>query len=1050
MKTLAYNYYNTTTLENLLNQNSSLRLPTTINNPPSPQHSGMVVIIDSHLEDYQTLVEGVYPGAQVLLLSSHQEVITQISDYLCQCSKITSIHIVSHGESGCLYLGNSQLNLGNLEQYAPLLKTGLPSSQIPILLYGCQVAAGKQGKAFVEKLSQITGNPVAASAQLTGNSALGGNWQLEFQTGKITSPLAFQPWVLAEYQGIFATFTVADADTVGLIAAIQAANDEDTNPGVDTIVLATNSTYTLTESDSSNDAIDGDQPEESFDYGATGLPFITSEIVIEGNGSTIAGQNDGSNPFRLFTIIGENAPLYFPPFNIYPTADGNLTLDNLVLTGGYTEQDPNDSIGGVLDDGGAILNVNGVLTVNNSVIESNTAGDDGGAIANLFGGEVSVNSTILRNNQTGLNPDGDGAGGGAIANLGGVGISTVTVSNSEISSNSVLATEGQGGGIANEDNGVVNVVSNSTISSNTVDGSEEDIFNQGDNNINAVTIDDGSSVEVLNDENNVETTVSFANASVSVGEDTVSTEIILNRSDDLTQEAVVTVSVSGGSATAGADYGDDFPVAVTFAPNQISQTVNLTVIDDEEIEVAEDITLELGGDGDVLIGNQSTTTVVINDNDEDNDAEAIIAFANSDLSVLEDVGSAEIILDRTNDLTQEAVVTVSVSGGSAVAGADYGDDFPVAVTFAPNQTSQTVNLTVIDDEEIEVAEDITLELGGDGDVLIGNQSTTTVVINDNDEDNDGSLPEALELSNNNTLLISGDSEDVNLKITLQGVETEQINQLLVYRVQDVQTDIDILAQGQVIFSNLSADSNQFLSSRGLDNLETILSDFASGDEIGFALIPNGTQETASPQDLIIGSVDGDNNLQISFSGDGFVVQFEDGDDGDFEDLEILVEITEDEPPLGANLQGVVELIDLRDLEGQQVSPQITFSSQASFGNQGGLYIVEDEAGTVVDSNNQTISPGETGYAQAALGRSVVNFGSLGGNISLLDGGFLYAPYIIADGDTQQFYSPFSAANSDGLDHVLMLGSNIFGFEDTVNLGDGDYNDFTIEVDLTVQ
>ena len=933
MKTLAYDNHRTTTLEKLLNQNSSLRLPTTVSKPSSPQHSGMVVIIDSHLEDYQTLVRGVYPGAQVLLLNSHQEVITQISDYLCQCSEITSIHIVSHGGSGCLYLGNSQLNLGNLEQYAPLLKTGLPSSQVPILLYGCQVAAGKQGKAFVEKLSQITGNPVVASAQLTGNSALGGNWQLEFQTGKITSPLAFQPWVLAKYQGIMATFTVADADTVGLIAAIQAANDEDTNPGVDTIVLATNSTYTLTESDSSNDAIDGDQPEESFDYGATGLPFITSEIVIEGNGSTIAGQNDGSNPFRLFTIIGENAPLYFPPFNIYPTADGNLTLDNLVLTGGYTEQDPNDSIGGVLDDGGAILNVNGVLTVNNSVIEGNTAGDDGGAIANLFGGEVNVNSTILRNNQTGLNPDGDGAGGGAIANLGGVGISTVTVSNSEISSNSVLATEGQGGGIANEDNGVVNVVSNSTISSNTVDGSEEDIFNQGDNNINAVTIDDGSSVEVLNDENNVETTVSFANASVSVGEDT---------------------------------------------------------------------------------------------------------------------GSTEIILDRSDDLTQEAVVTVSVSGGSAVAGADYGDDFPLAVTFAPNQTSQTVNLTVIDDEEIEVAEDISLELSGGENVLIGNQSTTTVVINDNDEDNDGSLPEALELSNNNTLLISGDDEDVNLKITLQGVETEQINQLLVYRVQDVQTDIDILAQGQVIFSNLSADSNQFLSSRGLDNLETILSDFASGDEIGFALIPNGTQDTASPQDLIIGSVDGDNNLQISFSGDGFVVEFEDGDDGDFDDLEILVEITEDEPPLGANLQGVVELIDLRDLQGQQVSPQITFSSQASFGNQGGLYIVEDEAGTVVDSNNQSISPGEAGYAQAALGRSVVSFGSLGGNISLLNGGLLYAPYIIADGDTQQFYSPFSEANSDGLDHVLMLGSNIFGFEDTVNLGDRDFNDFTIEVDLTVQ
>ena len=65
------------------------------------------------------------------------------------------------------------------------------------------------------------------------------------------------------------------------------------------------------------------------------------------------------------------------------------------------------------------------------------------------------------------------------------------------------------------------------------------------------------------------------------------------------------------------------------------------------------------------------------------------------------------------------------------------------------------------------------------------------------------------------------------------------------------------------------------------------------------------------------------------------------------------------------------------------------------------------------------------------------------------GGFLYAPYLLTDGDTNQFYSPFEAANADGLDHLVLAGDNTFAFEDSLNLGNGDFNDFAFQVDLNL-
>ncbi|MFM9158710.1 MAG: DUF4347 domain-containing protein, partial [Dolichospermum sp.] len=134
-----------------------------------------VVFIDSSLSDYQTLQAGVVEGVETVIVTPNQDGIEQITAFLQQHPQITTIHILSHGAPGCLYLGNSQLNLTNIHNDNQQLHQW-PQN---ILLYGCNVAAGDAGAEFIGKLHQITNATISASTTKTGNAALGGNWELE-------------------------------------------------------------------------------------------------------------------------------------------------------------------------------------------------------------------------------------------------------------------------------------------------------------------------------------------------------------------------------------------------------------------------------------------------------------------------------------------------------------------------------------------------------------------------------------------------------------------------------------------------------------------------------------------------------------------------------------------------------------------------------------------------------------------------------------------------------------------------------------------------------
>ena len=134
-------------------------------------------------------------------------------------------------------------------------------------------------------------------------------------------------------------------------------------------------------------------------------------------------------------------------------------------------------------------------------------------------------------------------------------------------------------------------------------------------------------------------------------------------------------------------------------------------------------------------------------------------------------------------------------------------------------------------------------------------------------------------------------------------------------------------------------------------------------------------------------------------------------------------------------------LDFRDRGGETITVNVNISIQAAFNNTGGFYRIDDDLGTVTDPlTGNTFTPGDDGYATAALNASISASDAVE---LLLDGGFPFAPYMLANGDENLFYCSFAQANPDGLDHVRDFGNGSFGFEDLFGLGDADYNDFII-------
>ncbi len=162
-----------------------------------------IVFIDSNVAEYQSLISQLPVDSEVFVLNAEQDSVMEILAVLQNRIEVKAIDIICHGKPGTLIIGCGELNSANLKNYAEQLnEIGRHLNYSgDILLYGCEVAQGKIGQAFIEQMAELTGVNVAASTNLTGNADLGGNWALDAHIGLIQSST-----LQLAYHGVLANF----------------------------------------------------------------------------------------------------------------------------------------------------------------------------------------------------------------------------------------------------------------------------------------------------------------------------------------------------------------------------------------------------------------------------------------------------------------------------------------------------------------------------------------------------------------------------------------------------------------------------------------------------------------------------------------------------------------------------------------------------------------------------------------------------------------------------------------------------------------------------
>jgi|GEM_PF-1257952 len=413
-----------------------------------------LVIIDPNVVNPHKIATGVLPGVEVKILDAQRDGVIQITEILRKYPNVNSLHLVAHGTPGCLYLGNSKLNLDTLPLYETRLKTWFsPSSCLPktlspqISLYACNLAAAPE---LIIQLHKLTGANIAASTQEVGQ----GNWNLDWQIGQIKGDSIFTSELQKEYQETF----VADF-----------------------------------------------QPQVTFGFGDGPIALAVGDLDGDGSADDLAVANYLSNTVSV--LLGDGSGGFFAPNTfavggtpnslIIGDLDGDGSADDLAIANYF---DNNLSV--LLGDGSGGFSAPTTVAVGNTP-NSVTVGDldgDGSAddlaIPNLLYNTVSV---ILGDGSGGFSaPTTFGVGGiptsVAIGDLDGDGSADdLAVTNSLDGTISVLLGDGSGGFSAQTTFAVGANPNSVAIGDLDDDGSVDDIAvaNSGDSTA-SVLLEDGS------------------------------------------------------------------------------------------------------------------------------------------------------------------------------------------------------------------------------------------------------------------------------------------------------------------------------------------------------------------------------------------------------------------------------------------------------------------------------------------------------------------------------------------------------------------------------
>ncbi|XP_053532660.1 sodium/calcium exchanger 1a isoform X2 [Ictalurus punctatus] len=199
---------------------------------------------------------------------------------------------------------------------------------------------------------------------------------------------------------------------------------------------------------------------------------------------------------------------------------------------------------------------------------------------------------------------------------------------------------------------------------------------------------------------------------------------VVRRGGDLTSTVSVNYRTEDGTANAGSDYQFTEGVIV-FKPGETEKEIRVEIIDDDIFEEDEHFLVHLSNvrvlsegtnhensisnhvDSLAGLGLPSTATVTIFDDDHS----GIFMFEEPMMHVSESIGVMEVKVVRMSGARGVVVVPYKTIAGTAKGGGeDFEDTFGV-LEFQNDETSKSVQINIIDDEEYEKNKNFFMEIG---------------------------------------------------------------------------------------------------------------------------------------------------------------------------------------------------------------------------------------------------------------------------------------------------------------------------------------------------
>ncbi|NLS12186.1 DUF4347 domain-containing protein [Vibrio sp. SM6] len=662
------------------------------------QSVNQLVIIDDSVPDKEQFLSQARPGTDFRFINAEQDGLEQLKRVLADYQNLAALHIVSHADDGVIYLGASQVTgtllqaeLNTLSAIDFSLKDGAD-----VLLYGCDLAKSSKGEALLEVIANGADVNVAASDDLTGLAASGGDWDLEIASGEISTLPLFDSVAMRNF-----THVLAYSGTLNL-------NNVPTGYANQISYQVSGTGYTLVFKSGGSGGRDL-YSDSGYVYVGTGSSTNTSADVYFSGGETFTLTSlyvyHSSDPAKYIRVTSDKGGQVDSASKL-----GNVENTTLTFSGEKWENiskftiqySDNTTLKWLKIDDIAIENLQLAGDTTPPTITDVTIADSAHKVGDV------VTATIMVDSDSDNYTSGSGSVSGTIA---GYTVSALTKKNDTTYEVSFTITDG-GTNIAAASTIPVNITL--TDSSGNASAAYTTAISQANDAIYANLPD-----ITLSADTNL------------IAEDGGVATLTATLSHQWPQDITVNLAYSG-TATATTDYLKSD--SITISAGSATGTTTVTGVADTLYDAAsaETIVVDISS---VSVGSEDGVqqeTIAITDSE----SAPKITLSTSHSSIAEDGGASSVTASLSHSTYEDVTVSLGYSG-TATSGSDYATpSSSIVISAGSTSADATTGISATNDATEEESESIIIDVSnvsGGGATEDGSQQKTVTIIDDDDE-----------------------------------------------------------------------------------------------------------------------------------------------------------------------------------------------------------------------------------------------------------------------------------------------------------------------------